>query len=86
MKPGQLPKKIQPADVRAIQDLEQGKATADQQKHVLDFIINNICMTYHPTYGDNDRDSNFLNGRRFVGLEIINCLKLSAAAISRRPK
>ena len=79
-----LSQKITPADVRAIQDIEQGKATLDQQKRGLGFIINNLCGTYQPTYGESDRDSNFLDGRRFVGLELINCLNLNAAALGSK--
>ena len=75
----QLIERFEPADIRAIQDLEQGKATPDQQKRALGFIVNNLCGTYQPTYGEDDRDSNFLDGRRFVGLELVNCLKLNAA-------
>lgn len=81
-----LPKKIEPADIRAVQALEQGNADEAQQKRALAFIINNLCATYHPTYGETDRDSNLLDGRRFVGLELINCLKLNAAAVARRKK
>ena len=68
----------------AIQYLEQGNATPEQQKRVLDFIIYNLCGTYQPTYGIDDSDSNFLNGRRFLGLEIVNCLKFNAAELARR--
>ena len=79
-----LVKKIEPVDIRAIQDLEQGKADEYQQKRALEFIIHNLCGTYMPTYGENDRDSSFLNGRRFVGLELVNCLKLNAATLTRK--
>lgn len=79
-----LIQKIEPVDIRAIQDLEQGKADEYQQKRVLEFIIHNLCGTYMPTYGESDRDSSFLNGRRFVGLELVNCLKLNAAVLSRK--
>ena len=81
-----LPQKIEAADVRAIQDIEQGKADPDQQKRALEFIIKNICCTYHPTYRDNDRDTVFMEGRRFVGLEIINCLKVNPRAFIRGDK
>ncbi len=79
-----LSKLITPADVRAIQDIEQGKATPDQQKRGLEFIIFNLCGTYQPTYGESDRDSNFLDGRRFVGLELVTCLNLNAAALGSK--
>lgn len=75
----QLAELFEPADIRAIQDLEQGKATPDMQIRALGFIVNNLCGTYQPTFGETDRDSDFLDGRRFVGLEIVNCLKLNAA-------
>jgi len=80
----QLFRKIEPADIRAIQDLEQGKADESQQIRALKFIIEVLCGTYMPTYGETDRDSNYLDGRRFVGLELVNCLKLNAKALSER--
>ena len=81
-----LPQEYGPADVRAIQDLEQGKADEDQQKRALALIINTICATYHPSYRESQRDTDFMEGRRFVGLELVNLLKLSASKVAERRK
>lgn len=78
-----LEEKVQAADIRAVQDLEQGIATSDQQKRALSYIINNLCATYQPSYRVNQRDSDFMEGRRFVGLELVTLLKLNASAITR---
>ena len=81
-----VPEKYKPADARAVQDLEQGKATPDQQKRVLNLVIRSLACTYHPSYRDNERDTIFMEGRRFVGLELINLLNLNAAGMSEGKK
>ena len=78
----QLAVLIEPADIKAIQDMERGEATPAQQIRAFGFIVNNLCGTYMPTFGVSDRGSNFLNGRRFVGLELITCLKLNASVLA----
>ena len=82
----QLFRPIEPVDIRAIQELERGTADETQQKHALRFIVENLCGVYMPTFGESDRDSNFLDGRRYVGLEIINCLKLNPAKIAEEKR
>ncbi len=79
-----LAEEIKPADIRAIQDLERGKANEDQQKRALAYIINNLSATYFPSYRNNQRDSDFMEGRRFVGLELVTMLKLNASEMRRK--
>jgi len=65
-------------DVAAFQALERGDATEDQQKRALQWIIESGAMTYQDVYSmSSDRDTAFMNGRRFVGLRIIKLLKLN---------
>lgn len=78
-----IPEKIEPADIRAIQDLEQGRASPEMQKRALALIINNLCATYHPSFRNEQRASDFMEGRRFVGLELVTLLKLNASVIDR---
>lgn len=73
------------ADARAIQDLMLGKADADQQKRVLDLIIKSLAMTYDVTFHpDNDRASAFMEGRRFVGLKLVELTKVDIAKLTKK--
>lgn len=76
-----IPKEVEPADIRAIQDLEQGKASPEQQKRALDLIINTFSATYYPSFRNDPRSSDFMEGRRFVGLELVTLLKLNASNV-----
>lgn len=70
-----------PADVAAIQALQRGEATPDQQKRALDYIIHSAGtydLSYRPS---SDRDTAFAEGKRFVGLQIVTKLKINLAAI-----
>lgn len=75
----------EPADVAAVQALARGDASADQQKRALDYIINGLAATYDLSYRpggeDGRRDTDFAEGKRFVGTQIVKALKLNLAAI-----
>ena len=71
----------EPPDVSAIQALNRGDATPDQQKRALDFIVR-LAGTYDLSYRpDSDRDTAFAEGKRFVGLQIVKFLHLNLSAI-----
>lgn len=73
------------ADVSALQAVERGEATPEQQKRALAWIINKACWTYESTFSPvREHDSSFAEGRRFAGLQIVKMLKLNAAALSRK--
>ena len=75
------------ADVTALQALERGEASPDQQKRGLAWIINKACLTYESTYSPvSSHDGSFAQGRRFSGLQIIKMLKVNATAIARAKK
>lgn len=77
-----IPPPWEPADVSAIQALQRGDATADQQRRALDYLINAVCATYDLSYRpDSDRDTAFAEGKRFVGLQLVKMTKLNLAAI-----
>jgi hypothetical protein len=77
-------------DIRAIQALAQGKATEDDQRVALDWIINKAAQTYEepfvaaPAGGDDVRC--YLLGRRSVGLAIVKLMKLKPDLFSEKPQ
>ena len=63
--------------IRAIQALAQGKATEQDQRTALDWIINNAAATYDEPFRPNSQDTvNYMLGRRSVGLAIVKLMKL----------
>lgn len=68
--------------VYALKALQTGEATKDQQQVALDFLIKNLCGTYEMTYmPDSQRDSDFAEGKRWVGNQMIKLLKLTGEEI-----
>jgi hypothetical protein len=70
-------------DAAAIQALDRGDATADQQRRALDWIINKAAgyydLSYRPGGEEGRRDTDFAEGRRFVGGQIVKLSKLNLA-------
>lgn len=65
---------------RCLQALRDGKANDVQQKHALEWIINEASRTYDQPYRpgvDGERETAFACGRMFVGQQIIKVMKLS---------
>ena len=63
----------------AIQMLAEGKANEGQQRMALDWIVNVLCGTYDLSYRpgvDGVRNTDFAEGKRFVGLQIIKMTKI----------
>lgn len=83
--PASAPYKPSPwenADVAAIQALQAGTATPDQQRRALGYIVNVVCATYDMSYRpDSDRDTAFAEGKRFVGNQIVKMTKINLASI-----
>lgn len=77
------------SDVVAIKALAGGTASPAQQRHALDYIINVVCdtcgMSYRPG-PDGARDSDFAEGKRFVGNQIIKLIKIDLARIKQAEK
>ena len=82
-KPAWMPCNREPADISAIQALERGDANPDQQKRALAWIINELGMTYQPTHFPDERNTTFANGRRYVGLILVECLKINVSKLVR---
>lgn len=76
------------ADASAIQALGAGTADAEQQRRALKWIIEKGAATYdisfQPGGPDGARLTEFAEGRRFVGTQIVKLLKVSLAAMARR--
>jgi hypothetical protein len=67
------------ADIYAVQALENGIANAEQQKRALDWIITTASSTYDEPFRPDQGDvTNYMLGRRSVGLAIVKLLKLKA--------
>ena len=64
-------------DIRAIQALAQGKATEQDQRTALAWIIDVAASTYDEPFRPNSQDTvNYMLGRRSVGLAIVKLSKL----------
>lgn len=72
------------ADAAAIQALQAGTATEQQQQRALAWIVNTAAATYEVAWDpDNERATSFEAGRRFVGLQIVKLLKINTAILRR---
>lgn len=70
-------------DIGAFKALAVGKASEGQQKLVLDFIINRIARTYDMSFRpgeDGPRATDFAEGKRYVGNQIIRLIKIDVKA------
>lgn len=72
------------ADASALQALQAGTATAQQQQRALGWIVNTAAATYETAWEpDNERATSFEAGRRYVGLQIVKLLKINTNILRR---
>jgi hypothetical protein len=74
------------ADIVALKALEAGKASEDQQKRALKWIVHSAAMTYDQWFEPNDpngRIGAFIDGRQFVGHQIRKLLLLPTSLATR---
>lgn len=74
------------ADINAFQALKAGVADKDQQQRALNWLLQaagTFDLSYRP---GSQRDSDFAEGKRFVGLQVHKLLMLDAARLSRLTK
>jgi hypothetical protein len=67
------------ADIRAIQAVTAGTATPEQQQRALDWIVVKAAATYDNGFIAEDaygRIAAFVDGRQFVGQQIVKLMKL----------
>lgn len=83
-----LPASWEPADAAAIQALQRGDASADQQRRALTFIVTTLAASYDCSFrtgDDGDRVTAFAEGKRWVGLQIVKLCNVSLAALRKQP-
>lgn len=73
------PPEYDDTDIAAMQALILGEATPYQQKRALDWIIVRAALTYDQSFRSDGtgRADAFLEGRRFVGNQVIKLTKLT---------
>ncbi len=75
-----MPVKYVKADAAALQAMRRGEATPDQQLRALEYIVETICdrngMSFRPGGPEGARDTDFAEGRRFVGNQIVKLTKI----------
>jgi hypothetical protein len=75
-------------DAAAIQALQRGDATPDQQRHALQYIVNALAATYDDPFRpgvDGSRSTDYACGRRFVGLSIVKLANINLSAFKKAP-
>lgn len=73
-------------DIRAMKALSLGGASDDQQRRAFDLIIH-LCGTYDLSFrpgADGARLTDFAEGKRFVGTEIIKLVNFPPALMKGR--
>lgn len=65
-----------------MQAVMAGRASEEQQRRAMTFIVHQICGTYDLSYRPtSDRDTAFAEGKRFVGLQCVKFANLNIAAL-----
>lgn len=76
------------ADASAMQGLANGTASPEQQKRALRWIIEQASglydMSFHPGGEEGRRDTDFAEGRRSVGNQIVKLIKADLATMRRK--
>lgn len=68
----------------ALKSLAAGKANEGQQRRALNWIINQAAKTYDQQFiPASDRETTFLLGRRFVGLQIVKLINLDISVFQK---
>ena len=81
------PVKYEPADVTAIQKCLDGTALPHEMQRAFKWVIEFAAGTYDQSYRpgvEGQRDTDFAEGRRFVGNSIIKLSRLNASRLVRR--
>lgn len=78
------------ADASAVQAMVRGEATPDQQLRFLNLVISKLAGTYdlsfRPGGEDGRRDTDFAEGKRYVGLQLVTMTKVDVAELERRER
>lgn len=80
------PAPYEPNIAAALQAMQRGAASLGQQQQLLEWLIKECCRTYdlsfRPGGADGERDTSFAEGRRSVGLQLVNMLNVKLGALS----
>jgi hypothetical protein len=68
-----------------LQALARGEATDIQQVEILEYLITAVCATYDLSFRPDEmggqRASDFAEGKRFIGLQLVAMLKLKPSSL-----
>lgn len=79
-----VPPDYETADIEAFQALQRGDASPHLQKRALDWLINKAAATYDLSFSPTDtRLTDFAEGRRFVGLQVVKLLSLDKEKLKK---
>lgn len=70
----------------AFRALKEGKANEGQQQMALEHILFNLCRIRHPSFAATERETNFNEGARFVGLQIAGMFDPKAPTLTTEAK
>lgn len=69
--------KISDVQLAAVKAVQRGQATEEQQRVAWTYITEDLCETYGLSYRpESIRDTDFAEGKRFVGLQLVKLSKL----------
>ena len=78
------------ADVAALQAMRHGNANAGQQKRAMEFILETACdrngMSFRPGGLEGARETDFAEGRRFVGNQIVKLTKIPLSKLKEEKR
>jgi hypothetical protein len=84
------PPRCEKADISAVKALASGTASPEQQVRAIKWIVEEACMYYNLSFSpggeDGRRDTDFAEGRRFVGAEIVKMTKLDLTKLKSNSK
>jgi hypothetical protein len=81
-----LPKNTDISVAYAMQALFNGEATTEQQKKALNWIVEAGARTYLPSIGKNTDETLYNEGKRSVGLQIVQMVNANLSAIGEKLK
>ncbi len=73
-------------DAGAVQAVMYGRASEEQQRRAMKFIVERLCATYDLSYRSaNPHDTSFAEGKRFVGLQLVKYANLNLGRLRGKP-
>lgn len=76
------------SEIAAVKAMANGNANGEQQKTVMEFILHKLCivdeLSYRPDELGGQRETDFSEGKRFVGLQLRGLILQSSEALKRR--